>query len=450
MTQDHLFQRIKNQLHLVQSILANLKYRFPGRQLKLIAVTGTDGKTTTTSLIYHILQNSGHKTAFLSTVTAKIAEKEIDTGLHVTTPDPWMVPKYLRQIVDEGIEYAVIEATSNGLQQNRLWGLQFMAAVITNIGYDHLDFHGNWENYARAKFALTKKIVKDGLLVLNLDHEKSVNWLQKRLKNKQQRFQIKWFSKEQAQNIAADLNGISFDYNGQKFFVSLIGAYNLENVLAAIDITNKFLKLSEIALALKTFPSPLGRMQVMSKSPTVIVDFAHTPQALTAALQAIISIKSKRSRVITLFGCAGKRDKGRRAMGAISAELSDITILTAEDPRDETLQSINDEIFTYAKTKHAVLLKRWKNHQEYLAANVPLLQEQIVKTLYNQEKPFFAFDEDSIQSRADAIDFALKIARPEDIVDLTGKGHERSLSFGTEEQEFPWSDQDAVRKLLGK
>src|SRR6185369_9500808 len=151
-TQNSPIQKIANIYHMFQSIKANYKYGFPFKELKIIGITGTDGKTTTTSMIYHIFKQNKLKAAYISTIKGEIGSEKIDTGLHVTTPEPWDVPKYLRMMVNKGIKYAILESTSQGLQQNRLWGIKFDAATITNIKSDHLDYHKTWENYARAKF----------------------------------------------------------------------------------------------------------------------------------------------------------------------------------------------------------------------------------------------------------------------------------------------------------
>jgi len=448
MTQNHIIQRIKNVVHLSQSVVANIWYRFPQKQLKLIAVTGTDGKTTTTSLIYHILQNNGIKTAYLSTISAKIGDKELDTGLHVTTPDPWNIPKYLRMMVKAKTEIAIIEATSNGLQQNRLWSIDYEIATITNIGSDHLDYHGTWGHYAKAKFQLAKHIKKDGYIVLNYDHVKSRDWLKQQVKKLKFKLKVKWIKKDEIKNLIQTVDGISFKYKQIKFETSMIGEYNIENILTAIKVTKKYLSLKNIAKALKTFQPPLGRMEKVHSSPNIIIDFAHTPGALEAALKALNEVKTKRAKIITLFGCAGKRDKDRRKMGAVSAKYADVTILTAEDPRDESLREINNEIFEYSKSRGGVLIKRWINHSEYRSANIDKIKKEIDKTLYDQDKPFFAFDEENINSRKDAIDFAIKIADAKDIIFLTGKGHEQSLAFGSDERESAWTDQLAVKQLL--
>jgi UDP-N-acetylmuramoyl-L-alanyl-D-glutamate--2,6-diaminopimelate ligase len=451
MTQNSPWQKAKNFYHLLQSVKANLKFGFPARGIKLIAVTGTDGKTTTTSLIYHILKQNNLKVGYISTIEARIGDKKLDTGLHVTTPDPWDVPMYLKLMQQAGIKLAVLEATSSGLQQNRLWGVSFDSATVTNIKYDHLDYHGNWENYAAAKFQAVKKLVKGGLAVLNKDDNNSANWLNTMLNNsrKKDEITINWYSKSDITNLSSTLNGMSFVYHGQSFEVPLIGNYNIENSLAAINICERYLDLKQIAAAIKSFPTPKGRMEVITRKPvTIIIDFAHTGHALEEALKAVAPLKSGSARLITVFGCAGKRDKSRRGMGEVSARLADITVLTAEDPRDEKLRDVNSEIFEHAKPQSAALVQRFPGHNDYEKQKNKLTEfrSKADQALADEEKPFFAFDEDSINSRYDAIDFAIGIANEGDIVFITGKAHEQSLCFG--DTEYPWSEHDAVGRVL--
>jgi len=451
MTQDNPIQKLKNIVHLLQSVYANLKFGFPARNLKIIAVTGSDGKTTTTSMIYHILKENGFSVAYLSTIQAKIGEESLDTGLHVTTPDPWDVPRYLRMMVKRNVEYLVLEATSNGLQQNRLWGIKFDAATITNIRIDHLDYHRTWENYAEAKFLVSKKLKKDGLLVLNADDTKSAKWLKGKLSSIKQFISVFWYKKSDVANLQRSVSGMSFDLDNTKFNLPVVGDYNLENGLAVYNICKKYLSTKEIAKAFSSFKAPKGRMEIIQSKPfTIIIDFAHTPNALQQALLGVTPLMKTDSRLITVFGCAGKRDKSRREMGMVSAKLADITILTAEDPRDERLESVNNEIFKHAEKQNAKLVTRFANHQEYQEAKVDKLSNELEAVLVDKHKPFLAFDEDSIRSREDAIDLALKIAKKDDVVFITGKAHEQSLAFGKEEKEYPWSDHDAVDKSLNK
>ncbi|MFW5702827.1 MAG: Mur ligase family protein, partial [Candidatus Dojkabacteria bacterium] len=174
-------QKLKNIFHLYQARKAQKKFAQPQLQLVNLGITGTDGKTTTTGIVYHILQNSGLKSGYLSSTAAKIGKKELDTGFHVTSPDPWMVPQYLRMMLDEGVEYAVLETTSQGLDQNRFGDIRFDGAIITNIREDHLDYHGTWENYAKAKFRLVEKLKPGGVVILNAEDERSAKWLYERV-----------------------------------------------------------------------------------------------------------------------------------------------------------------------------------------------------------------------------------------------------------------------------
>jgi UDP-N-acetylmuramoyl-L-alanyl-D-glutamate--2,6-diaminopimelate ligase len=438
---------LKNKFHMLQALSANLYYAFPQRKLKLLGVTGTDGKTTTTQMIYHIMKENGFNVAYLSTISAKIGDKELDTGFHVTTPDPWMVPRYLKMMVDAKAEYVIIEATSQGLAQNRLWGLTFEAAAITNIRSDHLDYHGTWKEYAMAKAKLLEQVKEGGVAVLNKDDAKSADFFEHFLIDilPEELKQI-WYSKNDLSSVDKNFKGLKFVYESQEFSLPVIGSYNLENALAAINICRKYLPLNKIAKALESFPAPTGRMQVVTNEPfTYIIDFAHTPHALSAALDSLKEIQSE-GRIITVFGCAGKRDKKRREMGQIASTKANIIILTAEDPRDEQLANINDEIIEYALKENAKLLIRFKDHDDYATCELEKLKQDTVKLIEKGIVPIIAFDEDSVQSRKDAIDLSLNIAAPNDIVFLTGKAHERSLAFGN--KEFDWNELVECEKAL--
>lgn len=443
-------RNLKNYYHLMQYNQAAKKYGHPEKELKFIGVTGTDGKTTTTALIYHILQQSGLKVGFISTTEARVGNKSLDTGLHVTSPDPWDLPRYLRMMVDEGMEYVVLETTSQGLDQNRFGDIEFDAAVITNIKADHLDYHGTWESYAKAKFRLLEKLKPQGIAVLNSDDEQSAKWLLAMSQNLKQNIYVKWSSKSQIRNYEADFGRMSFALGDETYELPIFAAeHNLDNVEQAILLTETFLSHGQIKNALKTFKLPSGRLELMLEDPVrIIVDFAHTPDALENALHAVKELLPKGKRLITVFGCAGKRDKGRRRMGAVSAELADITILTAEDPRSERLAQINDDIFATAKRERGHIIHRFKNHDDYALTSLGEIHAMLETTWKHGQKPFILFDEDSKVSRRDAIELSIRLARMGDCVFITGKGHEKSLAFGKEEKEYSWSDQEEVQAAI--
>jgi len=449
MYQDNPLQVLKNNIHLFQAIVSNIYYGFPARKLKILSVTGTDGKTTTTLMLYEVLKSSGLKVGYLSTIGAKVGDSDLDTGLHVTTPDPWMVPKYLKMMRDKGMEYVVLESTSNGLQQNRLWGIRFDGGIITNIKSDHLDYHKTWENYAKAKFKMVEQMGANSTIVLNQDDKEAYKWLMDRINSRSLDRKIESIGVSVAQNIKYSLNGIDFEYLGERFHINLVGRFNLQNALGVIALASKYVTLSEISRSLTNFKAPKGRMEVVQTEPfTIIIDFAHTPNSLEKALTSINELRDKEQKLIVLFGCAGKRDKERRRMGEVACMIGDIVILTAEDPRDEKLKDINDEIINYSKKSEGKLIKRFANNMEYMKVDIGRIKKELGQVLSKGIKPIVAFDEDSVQSRQDAISLALRIANKGDIVFLTGKAHEQSLAFGENEKEYPWSEHEEVNRLL--
>lgn len=375
--------------HLPLSFAALLFYGYPARKLIVIGVTGTDGKTTTSTLIYEILRESGKKVALLTTVGAKIGGKMLDTGLHVTTPDSWELQRLLKFIGDKGYEYLVLESTSHGLAQFRLTGSNFYIGVITNVTHEHFDYHGNWENYLKAK---GKLIEKSKISILNGD-DKSYGYLKKISKNKIVTYGLK-----------------KGDYTPQnfKFKSNLIGDYNVSNCLAAIAVAKSLgIDGETIKKAILGFKGVEGRMEtVYDKKFKVVVDFAHTPNALENALKTLRKIT--KSRLIAVFGCAGLRDHTKRPlMGAAACKLADKVILTAEDPRTEDINDIFEQILKGCRQKNKVILE---------------------------------------PDRGKAIDKAIEMAKNGDLIGTFGKGHEKSLCIGT--VEYPWSDKSAVQRII--
>jgi len=393
--------RLKNLKHFLEAILALIIYRYPGRQLKVIGVTGTDGKTTTVHLIYHLLNTADKKVAFISTVGAKIGKKEIDTGFHVTTPNPWHVQKILRQLVNQKIEYVVLESTSHGLDQHRLLGCNFSIGVLTNITHEHLDYHRTFKRYLKAKAKLFKNVK---IAILNRD-DKHFNYLKRVAKKAQV---ISYGIKKKA----------DFTPQNFKFKTSLVGEYNQYNCLAAIATASSLgIEEKVIRKAIQSFKPVKGRMEEIKEGQKfrVIVDFAHTPNSLKQTLKTLRSQIPSKSRLITVFGCAGERDREKRPMmGKIATELADLTVLTAEDPRTEDVDEIINQIAKGCQKGGGV-----------------------------EDKTFFR-----VPDRQEAINFAIqKLAKKNDIVVICGKGHEKSICFG--KKELPWRDQKAAKKALG-
>lgn len=366
----------------------------PGSKLTVIGVTGTDGKTTTATLIYEILKAAGYKVSMITSVQAVIAGKTYDTGFHVTTPSAYWVQKYLREAVNHGDTHMVLEVTSHALSQSRVWGVPFQVGVLTNVTHEHLDYHKTFENYLETKLKLLKQ---SKIVIVNRDDESLYNQIVSVVRKKT----LITFGIHRQAKITPEL---------YPFQTNLPGEFNKYNCLAAISATSIFhLSQKTVSSAIKGFSGVPGRMEVVAKTPfTAIVDFAHTPNALDRALKTVRD--ETKGKLIHVFGSAGLRDSSKRPyMGKKSSEYADEIIITEEDYRTEDVQVIMDQI----------------------ASGIP-----VYKKVHK------------IPNRNDAIAFAFTLAQKGDTVMITGKGHERSLCRGTVES--PWSDQDCVKKLLKK
>ncbi len=400
--------------HLPKAVAANLIYRFPSRELTVIGVTGTDGKTTTSSLIHHILQENKKSSALVSSVEAKYGGKTIPTGLHVTSPSPFFLQKLIRDIVGKGIKYLVLETTSHGLDQYRVWGVRYKIAVLTNVSNEHLDYHKNYKNYLQSKFSLLRSA---SCAVINAD-DKSYGLIKSLIAKNPGRIK-----KTISYGKKGTINLSSFPFTSR-----LPGEYNQENCLAAAAVCLQLgLPAKGIAKAIAGFKGVEGRMDFIenNRGVKIVVDFAHTPNALENAIE---TLKSK-NRLISIFGCAGLRDFYKRpAMGFISGTLSDISIITAEDPRSEDLALINRQIEEGLKKAGASCKSK----------DAKLKLDELKKG----GSYYFI-----IPDRWEAINFAInKLSEKGDIIALFGKGHEKSLCIGT--REYPWSDHEAVKKAL--
>jgi len=387
-------QKLKNIYHLLQAIVANIVYGFPSHKIKVIGVTGTDGKTTTTHLLYHILQSSGKKVSMLSTIYAKVGGKELDTGFHVTTPDSFLVQQLIRKAVQNGDEYFILETTSHALDQNRIWGVRIAVAVLTNITHEHLDYHKSIEEYSRTKWKLVEMAQ---VAVVNGD-DTIISELAKSLKLKVK--SLKTYGLESTADY-------SIDFRKELAQLADFNAYNYLGAYAAcreLGLSDK-----EIRAALPSYVLPAGRIDIVyQKKFMIIVDFAHTPNGIARILETVKKqYVHGEGKLIHVFSSAGLRDHTKRfAMGEASARYADISYITEEDYRTEDPQKIADEIGAgFGKKQYFTELNREK-----------------------------------------AIHLAIDLAQPNDVVIITGKGHEKSLCRGT--VEYPWSDIECVKNYV--
>ena len=418
--------------------LAAAFHNWPARQLTVIGVTGTDGKTTTTNLIHRVLLAAGMKAGMISTVNAVIGEQVLDTGFHVTTPDAHDVQAYLAGMLEAGLTHVVLETTSHGWSQFRVDACEFDVGVLTNITHEHMDEHGSYENYRAAKARLFSSLewtVKKPqgnprLGVINRDDVKSFEYLNDFIKVNKLNYGLAADADVRAEDIEFNPSGIRFKAVSKDFRVNvsstLMGGYNVLNCLAALTAAVYGLGVDpEIAArgiaSLEGIPGRMERID-MGQNFTAMVDFAHTPNALKVTLEAarkILSVDEKRKgekgRIIAVFGSAGLRDKEkRRMMAETSAALDDLTVLTAEDPRTESLDGILDEMAAGARSAGG-----------------------------REGETFWR-----IRDRGEAIRFAVNLAREGDMVLSCGKGHEQSMCFGR--IEYAWDDRTAMRAALAE
>ncbi|MBC7251207.1 MAG: UDP-N-acetylmuramoyl-L-alanyl-D-glutamate--2,6-diaminopimelate ligase [Anaerolineae bacterium] len=404
--------------------LAAAWYGHPTRRMRVVGVTGTDGKTTTVNLIHSVLMAAGHKTGMVSTVNALIGGMAYDTGLHTTTPDAPEVQRFLAQMAEAGTEYAVLEVTSHGLDQHRVTACDFDVAVVTNVTHEHLDYHGTYQAYLEAKsrlfHALSTSYRKPGtakVAVLNAD-DSSFHHLRPIPTDVHLTYGLESPADVTAGEVSSTPEGLTFIAHtpGGDLAVRspLIGRYNVYNILAAIAVgISQGVPFPAIQRGIEAVRGVVGRMERIDLGQpfTVMVDFAHTPNSLQRALETVRELTP--GRVIVVFGCAGLRDRAKRPiMGEIAGRLADRIVITAEDPRTEDLHDIMAQI--------AVGCERAGRRE--------------------------GEDYWRIGDRAEAIAFAVRLARPGDLVIVTGKGHEQSMCFGT--TEYPWSDHQAVREAL--
>ncbi|MDQ7036699.1 MAG: UDP-N-acetylmuramoyl-L-alanyl-D-glutamate--2,6-diaminopimelate ligase [Anaerolineae bacterium] len=406
--------------HLALGQLAASYYGFPSRQLTVFGVTGTNGKTTTTHLLHSILKIwTKGKVGYISTLGADFGGKSADTGLHVTTPHAPHIQKYLAQMLDSGLTHVILEMTSHGLEQGRLSGVDIDVSIVTNVTHEHLDFHGSFEAYQAAKGIMFQMLANSyrkpnipKISILNQDDD-SYSHYAKIKTDKVVTYSIKNHSDNQAFAIRYDPNKTYFAVDKTDFQYKLFGEFNIYNALAAVA-TARAIGIDDktIIKGLQAIDGVSGRMERIDEGQDfiAIVDFAHTPDALEKALVAGRTMVKKGHRLIAVFGSAGLRDvEKRRMMAETSAKFADITILTAEDPRTESLKGILQEM-----------------------ADGCLVQGG------TEDKSFFR-----IPDRGEAIYQACQMAKVGDVVMICGKGHEQSMCFGT--IEYPWDDRDALR-----
>lgn len=382
------YVQVSNSAEALGYIAANF-YDNPSEKLKVIAVTGTNGKTTTATLLYRIVRKLGYKAGLLSTVVNRINDKEVPST-H-TTPDAISLQKLMSDMVEAGCEYCLMEASSHALHQHRITGVNIKGAVFTNITHDHLDYHKTFNDYIKAKKILFDILPSSAFALINHDDRHSEIMIQN-TKAKAKTYALQSMADYKTKILDNSFSGLHLSIDQQELYTRLIGDFNAYNILAVYATCIELgCDKMDVLTAISTVEAPEGRFEYFTNADniTAVVDYAHTPDALKNVIETIQNIRTGNERLITVVGCGGDRDRAKRpVMAKLAAELSDQAILTSDNPRSESPEAIIEEMRTGLDP---ILLR---------------------KTL-------------SITDRMEAIRTACSFARPGDIILIAGKGHEK-------------------------
>lgn len=394
------------------ALMANNFYDEPSKKLKLVGVTGTNGKTTTTTLLFNLYTKLGYHCGLLSTVVNKIGNKNIPST-H-TTPDPVSLNALLAQMVNEGCSHCFMEVSSHAIHQHRITGLSFVGGVFTNITHDHLDYHKTFAEYITVKKAFFDNLGKEAFALTNVDDKNGMVMLQNTAASKHS-YSLKSPADFKVKVVENQFSGLVLNINGIEIWTRLIGDFNAYNLLAVYSVSQLLGEDStEVLTAISTLESVEGRFQYFHSDTgiTAIVDYAHTPDALENVLKTIANIRTKNETVYTVIGCGGDRDKTKRPeMAAIACERSDKVILTSDNPRSEDPNTILDEMMVGVEGHY------------------------FKKTL-------------SIVDRAQAIKTAVSMAEKGDIILVAGKGHEKYQEIKGVKHDF--DDMSITKDLFKK
>lgn len=392
------------------AIMASNYYEEPSANLKLVGVTGTNGKTTIATLLYQLFKNAGYKVGLLSTVKILVDNKEYK-ATH-TTPDSLTINKYLQEMNEAGVEFCFMEVSSHGIHQHRTEGLHFEGGIFTNLTHDHLDYHNTFAEYRDVKKSFFDGLPPKAFALVNIDDKNGLVMLQN-TKARKYTYALKSYADYKAQILENQLGGLLLKLNESEVWTRLIGNFNAYNVLA-IYATAELLGLEkvEILRLISGLESVSGRFQyfISDEKITAIVDYAHTPDALKNVLETINSIRTNNEELITVVGCGGDRDKTKRPiMGQIASALSTKVIFTSDNPRSEEPEAIIKEIEQGVEPQH------------------------FKKAL-------------SITDRSQAIKTACQMAQANDIILIAGKGHETYQEIKGER--FDFDDYKTVKEFL--
>ncbi len=392
------------------AIMASNFYDNPSSKLRLIGITGTNGKTTIASLLYTLFQKAGYKVGLLSTVKILVDKKQYD-ATH-TTPNSLMINKCLSEMVDVGVDCCFMEVSSHGIHQKRTAGLQFEGAVFTNLTHDHLDYHKTFSAYRDIKKSFFDALPKSAFALVNIDDKNGAIMLQN-TGAKKYAYALKTMANFKAKILENQFSGLLLNINGNEVWTKLIGSFNAYNMLAVYGVSNLLgLDATESLTYISELESVDGRFQhfISKGAVTVVIDYAHTPDAMKNVLETINDIRTGNEQLITVVGCGGDRDKAKRPiMGRIASQLSTQVIFTSDNPRSENPQTILNEI------------------------EAGVEPQNFKKTV-------------SVLDREQAIKTAVKLTKKGDIILIAGKGHETYQEINGVRNHF--DDYEKITQIL--
>lgn len=395
--------------HRALGLVATAFYGHPSSQLKLVGVTGTNGKTTMVNLLYQLFTDLGYRVGVLSTVGNRVGA-EFLPATH-TTPDAVSINALLADMVAAGCDYAFMEVSSHAIHQKRIAGLQFAGGVFTNISHDHLDYHGTFRAYIEAKKAFFDVLPKTAFALVNVDDKRGSVMVQNS-RARIQRYSLRGLAEFRARILENSITGLHLEMDGQEFYGRLVGAFNAYNLLAVYGVAVLLEQdRLEVLTALSNLTAAEGRMEYVfddKSGVTAIVDYAHTPDALEKVLQTLVELRKSGSRIITVIGCGGDRDRAKRPkMAQIAVTLSNDVILTSDNPRSEDPMQILRE----------------------MEKGIPTGSK---KTVLSQV------------DRRMAIRTAIRLAKAGDIVLVAGKGHEKYQEI--QGVKHPFDDKEILKE----
>lgn len=394
----------------VLGLLASNFYGNPSKGLILVGVTGTNGKTSVSTLLFDIFKKMGYSSVLISTVEYRIGD-EVFPSTH-TTPDIITLNKILSKAVEQGCQYAFMEVSSHGIHQGRIDGLNFRIAGFTNITHDHLDYHKTFLEYLNTKKRFFDELPQTAVAITNIDDKNGLVMLQN-TKAKKKTYAVKTLADYHGKLLELDFNGMLLDFNGKEFWTTLTGKFNVYNLLLVFAIARELgFEENEILTTISKLKRVNGRFEVLKSQGGIIfvVDYAHTPDALENILDSINEIRTKNERLITVFGCGGDRDREKRPeMGKVATRKSTLAIITSDNPRTEDPAQIIKEIEAGVESQ---------NFSKYI----------------------------TIPDRKEAIKMAIKFAEPKDIVLVAGKGHETYQEINGVKHHF--DDKETILELV--